>query len=107
MDRTRSEPMIRDLLFGTTAAALAAFGYTVLGPMDVEAWQAILLLGLGGYALGYIAGTSTRYAYYRGKRGTHLLTLDRKTGHVTNAPTNAYRRRLRREGRDVLADRRW
>jgi len=48
MDRTRSEPMIRDLLFGTTAAALAAFGYTVLGPMDVEAWQAILLLGLGG-----------------------------------------------------------
>lgn len=45
--------MFKDMMFGTAAWAIVAYGYTVLGPMDVEAWQAILLLGLGGWLGGY------------------------------------------------------
>lgn len=82
---------LRDVLFGTILLALVAYGFHLAFDDLGWFWRSGWAIGVGGYILGYLVGTSTRYAHADVDGAT--VTLDRTTGHVNTTPTGRRTRR--------------
>ena len=89
--------MNRDVFAGVTLLAMFAWAGWLFTTLDGMTWPTLWWIASSCFVFGYATCTWTRYATCT--NGTHVMTLDRKRGTVTNRPTRRTLRRWRREGR--------